>query len=182
MVALFPKIQDKQLRKMTMDEFAALIGISKATLYAYLRSKDELMFALLGSKLQQISGYQALLQDSSQTHAMRLEAVIKQLATVLPGISNTFLAEVRNHFPTVWSSVDIFLESAFDNLTAFYEDGMQGGAFRPIAPALLSATDRHFFMLMTDPGFLIKHNLTLHEALKSYIDLRFYGLLADQGM
>ena len=178
MIALFPKVQNTQLRKMTMDEFAALIGISKATLYAYLRSKEELMLALLSTKLQEIGAYQHILQDERKPHASRLEDVIKQLTAVLPGISNSFLAEVRNHFPTVWESVDAFLEIAFGGLISFYQEGMQTGAFRRISPALLAATDRQFFLLMTNPDFLIKNELTLHEAVKSYIDLRFYGLLA----
>lgn len=177
MNTLFPKVQDQPVQQLTMDEFAALIGITKATLYAYLPGKDALLKALLAEKLGSIAAYQRILSDTTQHHSERLRAVLAQLAGELEDISNDFLSRVQEYFPEVWQDVEAFLELAFEHLGNFYVSGMEAGVFRPFPPALLIANDRLYFRLMTDPAFLRQHGLSVQQALQSYLDLRFHGLI-----
>lgn len=178
MTVLFPKVQEMAIHKLTMDEYAALVGVTKATLYAYLPGKEALLKALLAEKLKGIAAYQGILSDDSLPHTQRLEKVLAQLAGELEGISNNFLSLLQKHFPAVWRDVEAFLELAFEHLGRFYASGMQAGSFRTFPPALLIANDRLYFRLMTDPDFLSGHGLSVQQALQSYLDLRFHGLIS----
>jgi AcrR family transcriptional regulator len=103
------------VRACTMQAVAAAAGVSKATLYNYFRTKDELVRALLGAELARLTALAAALPPDQALAALADELgehpVLRRLADVEPdtlaalvGIAPGTFAELSVHFAAALST------------------------------------------------------------------------------
>lgn len=162
-----------------MDCVAKELQISKATLYDYFQTKEELIALALQDKLNSIRGFEAILHNDSLSFPERCYQVLKYLADHISDISNLFLADLKTFFPSIWQEVDTFLENTAMGIQDFYAKGIQEKAFNEINPAILTMTDQIFFRTLSDPHFLSQQGLTIQEAFEQYAQLKFFGLVRN---
>jgi len=160
----------------TMDDWAVAVEKSKATLYAYFKSKEEMVEAALAVKLQNIQAFEGPLQDASRSYVERYRDAFERISPQLGEISVIFLADLRTEFPKQMEMVDKFLGYVGEVLAKFYQEGIQAEAFREVSIPMLVQMDQLFFQQLTDPKFLQGAGITLKEAVTYFIELKFQGL------
>ncbi|MDD2620151.1 MAG: TetR/AcrR family transcriptional regulator [Syntrophomonadaceae bacterium] len=117
------------LRRFTMDDVAAQLGISKKTLYKFFASKSELIHDVLISDLQ---------KDKEQF----MQAIANEgnwfdkLSTALSfsgksRISNDILQEVQLYFPEEEKLVNDFLVFQKEQIYQLFEAGLAKGEIEP---------------------------------------------------
>ena len=173
---LLPIYINNGLRKFSMDDIAAHLGISKATLYKHFRSREEIIENALVVKLNDIGSFREKLFDEEQEYWDRYFNAIYIFFAEISGISTDFLLDLKTLYPEIWKRVEFFRSYAADMLRDFYQQGIELGLFNDISPALLVASDKMFFDLISDPDFLKTQQLTLQQAFKDYFTLRTKGL------
>lgn len=173
---LLPIYINNGLRKFSMDDIAAHLGISKATLYKHFRSREEIIENSLVVKLNDIGSFREKLFDEEQEYWDRYFNAIYIFFAEISGISTDFLLDLKTLYPEIWKRVEFFRSYAADMLRDFYQQGIELGLFNDISPALLVASDKMFFDLISDPDFLKTQQLTLQQAFKDYFTLRTKGL------
>ena len=173
---LLPVYTRKGLKKFTMDEVAAILEISKATLYKHFTSREEIIEKSLEVKLADMAMFKEVLFNDELPYLDRYFASISVFYTQIYGISTEFLSDLKHLYPNTWKKVDFFRDYAQSQLVAFYKEGLQSQLFHDIDPAILAMTDKWFFDAVSDPDFLTEHNLTLEKAFHDYFTLRCYGL------
>lgn len=174
---LFPYLQVHGLKGITMDSVAKELQISKATLYDYFQTKEELIALTLQCKLEKIRGFEYILNNEQLNFPDRCYKMLKYLADHISGISNLFLADLKAYYPNLWKEVDLFLEGIAVMMQEFYKKGIEQKAFNEINPRVLAVTDQVFFRALSDPTFLSQQNLTIQEAFEQYAQLKFFGLV-----
>ncbi|GIV33356.1 MAG: TetR family transcriptional regulator [Chitinophagales bacterium] len=174
---LIPHFQKKGLRSSTMDEVARLLHISKATLYKYFSSREEIVALCVAQKLQDIGRFRDILTDKNKPFLERYFQSIEYLSQQLADISSTFLADLKSIFPDTWATVDAFIESALEIILNYYEEGIRIGALQKANPHLMVMTDRFFLMALSDPRFLNASGLSLQEAFRQYFKMKFFGIV-----
>lgn len=165
------------LRKYTMDSIAKELNISKATLYQYFKSKDEMVEIILERVIFQLRNFEKIAQNQELPFEERYYQIIELFAGVISDISNIFLEDLRNDYPKLWKDVQNFIEYTSEVLFVFYDSGKKAGVFKDINSAVLAMTDRMFFNAIADVEFLNKNKLTLKQAFEEYYKVKCFGFI-----
>ena len=164
------------LLRFTMEEMAGHLGISKATLYKYFASKDEILDAVVQAKIREITIFENLLSDEEITFTERYFDFIKTASMMLAEISPRFLADARDKQPELWERIRSFQDRALLAAETFYRQGIQTGILNPLSPRLLALTDKMFINAVSDPDFLKTYGLSLKEAFDGFFTMKSKGI------
>lgn len=174
---LLPSLEGGGISSLTMDEIARRLGKSKATIYKYFESREELFELAVADKLDQISGFVPVMDDKSQPYTERYHLSLSHLSKSLVDVSAKFLGDVRRDFPQLWEKIAFFQNIASQALRSFYQEGLEKGIINPIHPAILVLSDQVLFNALLNQQFLEDNDLSLGQAFEHYFQMKFYGLL-----
>lgn len=174
---VLPYFYEHGVRKVTMDEIAIHLNISKATIYNYFQSKEELVEAAVWLKLSDLSIMKEYLFNDELDFIERYYEGVRHFTTNLGGLTTQYLNELKVFFPSCWEPIQLFQNASVENLMEYYSMGIKRGVFSKFNIALMAQQDRLFFDLATDASFLAKHHLSLQIAFEEYFNTKFNGIL-----
>tara|TARA_Y100000385_G_scaffold201817_1_gene209004 strand:- start:54 stop:674 length:621 start_codon:yes stop_codon:yes gene_type:complete len=177
---IMPYFYKNGVRKATMDDIAEHLNLSKATIYNYYCSKEDLIHDALWFKLVELQKFRDLLFDESVEFTERYYLGARFFTTSLRGMSALYLEDLKNYFPKTWADVDLFREKSAENIKTYYQTGMDKGVFRSFNVDMMAESDLFFFDMMIDAKFLRKHDITVEEAFTQYFKMKFYGVLLTE--
>lgn len=166
----------------TMNDIAEHLGLSKATIYNYYESKEELVHDSLWLKLTELDKFRDMLFDDSQDFVGRYFEGVSYVTSKLQGMTELYLEDLRNHYPKSWESVQKYYEKSAENLKKYYELGIQNGTFRPFNTDLMATFDVRFFNMMVDANFLMSNNIAIEDAFNEYFNMKFNGILMKRDL
>lgn len=174
---LIPALKGDSLKDLTMDDIALRLGRSKATIYKYFRSQEELLDLALTEKLNKIAGFIPILNDHSKNYVQRYQAGVDHLSIHLEDITSSFLADLKSDFEELWNKIYAFQNMAGVILREFYQEGLDKGIIENIHPGIMVLSDQVLFNAMIEPSFLEENQLTAKEAFEHYFRMKFFGLV-----
>lgn len=168
--------------KVSMDELAKEMKISKKTIYKYFSSKNEIIAASvetlqfnLRRRLEQI-----IRQDSSSIN--KLIQISSTLLNIAFKVSDTWLSDLRSYSPELWDNIEEFRTKTFMRVFGGILD--QGKKERLIV-------DRPNIIVLTvmfggvrsviNPDFLLNNKFSATEAGKICLDIVISGILTEEG-
>ncbi len=167
---------DKGL-KLTMDDVAKQLNISKKTLYKIFRDKEELFLAVADEIFSDIKQSEHMLQTRQD---LDIVEKIKSIMIVMPeryqniGLSNLY--QLKDKYPSVYARVAEYLESDWDATIALMKQGMAEGKIRPISipivKLMVESTIQHFF----SSDVLIENGMTYEQGLQEMLDVILQGI------
>jgi AcrR family transcriptional regulator len=174
---LMPLLLAQGMRQFTMDDWVEELGCSKATLYKYFASKEELVEAVLVIKLGEIAGFAPVLADATLPFEERYDHAVRRASLHLADISTRFLKDLKEMYPPLWQRVNQLLDLAHQSLAAFYREGQNKGILRPdFDPEVMAQTDRLVIAALSDPDMLLGHNIDLKTAFDQYLEMKRKGI------
>ena len=90
------------LKKYSMDSIAAELKVSKATLYHYFSSKDEMVEIALMRVIGQLSTFESITQNDALSFETRFYRILELFSETFTDISNLFLADLQDEYPLLW--------------------------------------------------------------------------------
>ncbi len=168
------------LGKFTMDKIAKKLNISKATLYKYFASKDEIIDAVVQYKIHEIITFEDLLADSNIDFSERFFDIIKTASIMLAEISGQFLHDTKIKHPELFSKMNTFQDRALSASEKFYQQGIETGVLNDINPKILALTDKMFIQAVSNPRFLKDHGISIKEAFDSYFLMKSKGIFKSK--
>lgn len=178
---LIPHFQKKGVRELTMDNVAQLLRVSKATIYKYFKSREEIVELCVAVKLDEVKRFSEILMDKNIPFLDRYFLSLEDLSKNIADISNTFLSDLKHLFPETWATVNTFIEYALQILQRYYDEGIACGVLRKASSSLMVMSDRFFLQALSDPDFLNSHRLSLDEAFRQYFEMKFFGIVKNTG-
>jgi AcrR family transcriptional regulator len=126
-------------RRVTMDDLAEELGISKKTLYAHFPGKFDLLDAVLADKF---AGVEAMLKEVTRAHPHDFPATLRELLAgthhELDEIKPPFVRDMRQKAPDVFKLVErrraALIQRYFGK---FFVGGQRAGMVRKDVPAKL---------------------------------------------
>lgn len=164
------------LTRFTMDDIASKLGISKATLYKYYASREEILDDVVQRRIEEIECLEGDLTDDKIAFTLRFFDVIKQASVMLAEMSNHFLADTRQLYPDLWEKMRDFQDRALFVAEEFYKKGIEAGIMNDINPRLLALTDKMFIRSVADDRFLDDYNISLQEAFDGFFEMKSHGI------
>ncbi|MFB1040925.1 MAG: TetR/AcrR family transcriptional regulator [Polaribacter sp.] len=175
---LLLNLQNKDIEKLTMDDFAILAKKSKSTIYSYFQSKEEILLAACKTKVDALSSsiFNIIEQDLETLELYEL--LVKTFAEGTSSISISFLQNVKKSYPTSWSIIEVFTDNYINLLREQYKKGIEKGIFNTISIDLLSQLDKIFVLqVVTNPSIFNDKEYSVSELITQYLNLRLTGLL-----
>lgn len=176
--ALQPYFFNDGFSNASTSEICHLAGKSKATIYKYFESKEEIISFITARKLMEIQNFDRFLNDEKENHATRYKLAVRLVVDAFDGISFLFLNDLKKEYPHIFQMIFQMKNASIDLLKIFYLKGIEAGEFRGNNADLLASNDDLFFTAILETDFLSRQKHNLKELFEIYFEVRFHGLLA----
>ena len=123
--------------KFTMDDLANRLAISKKTLYALVRSKEELIDRAVSNYFDEVEREQAAIRESDSLSPLRK---VERLLCVVPQMPfrDYRIRELRRAFPQAFQQVTAWLETGWEKTFAIMEEAVKEGTLAAFDKALFA--------------------------------------------
>ena len=182
---------EKGYSKVTVDEIALGLGISKKTIYKYYWGKEQLLQRIFKEFKDNLAAeVDAVLDNAELNYTSKLKQLMTRVAVALAGMSPIFFVELRVSFPELWDEMHRYKqEAAFLRFNRLIEEGMNTGYIKPginkdmVVALYASAIDN-----LLDPRFLyqlpdeIKSGMPKYpsEIFDQVLQIICEGILTDE--
>ncbi len=118
--------------KVTMDETAEALGMSKKTLYRFFPSKEDLLQEITKHHLASCeTEMRAIVKRPGADPLDKLQEYTRYLAALYAKMSDALLHDLRRHAPEIWRMIDDHSQKCVaTEFQALIKEGRQKGRFR----------------------------------------------------
>jgi len=169
--------------KVTMDEIAGQIKISKKTIYKFFPNKAELLTALIDVFTKSIYSEVKDLITADVNSIEKLYGFNRALAKKLSVLHVNWLNNVAVHHPYLWRQVENFRSKMIrKNLGAIIEQGKNEGLIKNLPKELMLALILSTIQSVVNPQFMIQNNLPPKDTLNNTLDILICGIATQEGL
>ncbi|GIO33477.1 MULTISPECIES: TetR/AcrR family transcriptional regulator [Paenibacillus] len=164
-------VRKNGFQSLRMEEIAKMMDVSRATLYKYFSSKEEVIAHLVNFYVDYINDLMADSSDNDDKFGIRFQKLFEQSVLVVEYITNVFLTELESNYPEMYDRLRETLEQREQQWLAFINEGIQEGIFNEINGKLFIMQDEILRNLF-DVKYLMVNNLTVHQVLHDFYKLK----------
>jgi AcrR family transcriptional regulator len=176
---LITHVKKEGFQQLRTDEIAKMMDISKATLYKYFSSKDEIIQHLVDAYVDVIVDADMNMRaDEQEALVARFQRAFRQTLLITTYGSDAFHHDLREAYPELLDRGKSATHRRNERLRRLYEEGMATGVFPNLNATLLILQDELVFRNLVSPTFLMEHNLSFRNALFDYYELKKHQLFS----
>jgi len=163
-------------RKVTMDEIAIDLHMSKNTIYKVFVGKEEIAKSLV-KRLQEHLNVGLDNIEKGQKNPLRIfsDSVLLLRKELGPWFEH-FFREIPTELPSLWEEFLRFRNEKILGIRSLIEKGSRKGIFRRVNPSIATEAYLGAVKAITNPRFLNQENLTFEQALDAVLDLWGNGI------
>lgn len=111
--------------RVTMDDIARNLSMSKKTLYRHFNGKYDIMKTLVEETKKELSsGVLQIVNDSQMEYPLKLKKMLNFVAVKINDISNKLMEDMRVNLPELWEDLNNYKnESAYQRFALLIEEG-----------------------------------------------------------
>ncbi len=170
--------------KVTMDEIAASLGMSKKTLYKFFPGKELLVKEMITSMKCSIDDHIDLIWNNQEMDFMdKLKSVMNFIGKQTTKLHGPLLEDLHKNIPEVWREIHDFRKAnAVKRFTTFINEGVEKGVFRKdIDRQLIILFYLHAIQGMINPETLSQLPYSANQVFDAVIRIIFEGILTEEG-
>jgi AcrR family transcriptional regulator len=170
--------------RVTADDLAAELGVSKATLYKAFPSKEEMLGAAVREVMNEIAArVEGLIGDDSLGFVEKMVALFTFLGTRLSQFGPLLIRDIQKSAPRIWKEIDDFRrDKIFRNFKGILEAGRREGYFREdVDLDLLLQMFISLIQEFVNPAAVLRSGRSPAATFESVIKVFFQGILTDKG-
>ncbi len=164
--------------KFRMDDLAAMLGMSKKTLYKLYDSKEELVMTAVelgfGSVME---SKEAIINDPGLDIASKIRKVIIEIPEKYRGIDWRRLYEFKDAFPEAYARVCYYLDNGWEGTLGLVSEGIRQGKIRNINLSVFRSMLENAFMGFISNSDLLDSGISYQDALEGMIDIVMNGIV-----
>lgn len=168
--------------KISMDNLAVDLRISKKTIYKYFPAKENLVegvayftMDMLGEKVDNIL-------SSGSDVITKITGFIELLGIFVTQVSEKWLTDIKIHMPSVWERIDNFrAQKIYAVFSKIIEQGKKENIFLDIPNEIIITIMVASLRAIVNPDFLFHNKFSYKEAMKITLEILFNGILTDKG-
>lgn len=168
--------------KVTMDEIASLLSMSKKTVYEHFSSKDRMLDAVLERQIISAMRQYAEIMNSPTEYVDKLYNVFCLVGRSFSHMSKRFQDELRRLRPDLWHYMaDIRRLTLFASFMRFIDDGINQGFVRADIPRdVFLFTYISTLQSVMSSDVLIRESFSANDAFTSITQLILDGMLTER--
>ncbi len=168
--------------KTSMDELASEFHISKKTIYKHFKSKDDLLFQVVQDFTQTVTDKIFEIMKLEDNPVVKLVNSLFLLQNTLQQMSLKYLNEIQKHKPKLLNYMEKFRRENLEKVIyQTIQEGKKKGIFNSINPELTFQIFYGAIVNVIATDFLIKHPITIDDAIDQTFDILLNGILTSEG-
>ncbi|OEH94192.1 TetR/AcrR family transcriptional regulator [Bacillus solimangrovi] len=177
LVKLLPVIRKEGVSSLRIERIAKIMDISKATMYKYFSSKEEIIESIVDLYVSYITDIGETIVDHNASYSEHFQKSFEQSLLIAFYISNEYLNDLQTSYPTLYEKISDAHDKRNEQISHISDQYQNEGIFNPINIYLLHMQDQFLLRKLFDPALLTKMNMTLYEALLDYYSLTKHQLI-----
>ncbi len=168
--------------RVSMDQIASELGVSKKTLYQHFPSKQALLYEVVSNMMNENGKIiEGIVNDRGMDFHRKLSRLMNHLSGVVGRMARPFGEDLRRNAPEMWEEIDRFRrEKILLNFRKLLESGAQQGVFRKdVDPQLMTLMFATLMQNMIDPKLFSQIPFTAAQVFETIVEVVFRGILTE---
>ncbi|CAG7598986.1 hypothetical protein PAESOLCIP111_00274 [Paenibacillus solanacearum] len=175
-----PVLRKNRFSQLNMDDMARHMDISKATLYKYFSSKDEIITMFVEHCVDYFERADGLIANPNLSYSERFQKTYEHSLKAVIYTPDFLLQDLKEIYPHLHDSLMLAQLERIRSLVKFFEAGTAAGVFNPINATMFMVQDDVVLRRILEPSFTIQFDLTLKKSLIDFYMLKKYQLFAAE--
>ena len=169
--------------KISMDEIAQGLSISKKTIYKYFPSKNKLVDEVMFLFMKHVKRKIHKSFDEQENSIGKIRALTKIFAELSLKLNQKLLYDIQTHRPDLWEKIEEFRGKVIKEVwESIINQGKKEGYIVDKPNDIIITLFYSGIRSVINPTFLINHNYSINEAFKLTFDILIKGFLTQQGL
>ncbi|HRE41970.1 MAG TPA: TetR/AcrR family transcriptional regulator [Ignavibacteria bacterium] len=170
-------------QKVSMDEIASELSMSKKTIYKYFDSKDILISSVCDLRIDAIKSKIEQILELDSDCISKFELIGEMHANFTKDCSQNFIKDLKIHAPELRIKFEEFGEEYTAKVFGkLLDQGKKENLIDPKYPnSIVVEIFNASMMCSKNPDFLITNGLSMKETFEFVTDILFTGLLSSEG-
>ncbi|MDR6125281.1 AcrR family transcriptional regulator [Bacillus sp. SLBN-46] len=173
-------IRTQGFLSLSIQEIAQLMNMSRASLYNYFSSKEDILMELNDFCISYIYEAGQMISNTELSYSQRLQKVFEHAVLSAAYSSEIFLKDLQISCMSLYEKKKQSRKEQMAAIHTFYQNGMEAGFFNEINPTLLIMQDETVLNKLINTSFLMDEELTLERALYDYFLAKCFQVLRPE--
>ncbi len=168
--------------KVTMDDLAEELGISKKTMYQHFQSKGDLIDQVFDWQVTENVNRINAIVNSSDDFIKKLYSMWVAIGRLACRINRNVLDDLRKHRPDLWKRIDEMRRKVIlKSITKMIDEGIERGLVRmDINKQVVTLMYVSSIQGIVNPDVLAEYSFSAEEALRSILRVFLDGILTER--
>jgi len=170
--------------KVTVDEIATRIGMSKKTIYKFYPSKDDLVRAVIDSTLSEVHACcNNIIENTKLDSVEKLRQMMTAAALHISKMGKPLIEDLERDAPHVWKEISEFRNRRiYEDFGKLLHEGRQQGIFRnDVDEQLILLIYANVIRNVISPEILMQLPFTAVQVYEAIVKVIFEGILTEAG-
>ena len=166
--------------KVSMDEIASDLRMSKNTIYLHFSGKIDIAKGLVARIRNKINAHQAEIEKIEKNPLRVISLNVLFLQQELSPWFEHFLKDIQLELPELWQEFVDFRTEKVMELEKLVAIGIKKGKFRQVNPTLAVRAYLGAVNNIIDPEILQQEGITFQQALETVMDIWSKGIVKGE--
>lgn len=165
-------------RRVTMDDIASDLGISKKTLYLHFKSKEDIAWAVKTRMHRDISSLLQRAKKEIPGPIERFRKIITEVTSRVSIIGSAFMTDIKKDIPDLWSECEKFREKEiYKYIGGILEEGVRKGKIRKdIDTKIAVMAYLGAIKMIIQPDILMENQFSIEDAFSNILKIFLEGI------
>lgn len=169
--------------KITMDEIAKGLSISKKTIYKHFPSKNKLVDAAVKLFRMELKRKIHKIIDEQENSILKIKALTKFFAEMSLKVDEKMLYDLQTQRPDLWEQIDEFRGKIIQEIWSdIINQGKKEEYIVDKPNDIIITIILYSLRGVITPTFLLNHNYSIKEAFRITFDILITGILTPKGL
>lgn len=168
--------------KISMDEIASELKISKKTIYKHFPSKDFIVNAIVEGLMKSLQGKLEEIFNSNSDSVEKMIRIYQLIGQFLLEVSDRWINDLRIQQPLLWERVDEFRTNKLNrSFSSIIEKGKSEKLIKNYPVDLLVMLLTSLLRGVINNQLILKSRFSYHDAIETSLEVLFNGILTNKG-
>ncbi|ACT01208.1 TetR/AcrR family transcriptional regulator [Paenibacillus sp. JDR-2] len=177
---VIPIVRKNGFQALRMETICKYMDVSKATMYKYFASKEEVMGSAVDVLVEFIEEFDVDAADTVDSYGTVFQQLLEQSILIAAYISDGFLNELQAVYPDLHVRLTDAMKKREKKILEIHLEGKNKGIYNAFNENLLFLQEHVLVRAMMDVKFLMSYQMSLEEVLLEYYKLMKHQLFKQE--